>query len=67
MKFRILAVLLFINYICFAHQKRVINNEVTAYSLAAKNDTIDFIIVDKAPSERKPIFLWCQGSLPVPL
>ncbi|MGE8290255.1 MAG: hypothetical protein ACN6ON_01195 [Sphingobacterium sp.] len=67
MKFKILAVLLFINHICFAQQKQVINNEVTAYSLQTKKDTIDFIVVDKAPSERKPIFLWCQGSLPVPL
>jgi len=32
-----------------------------------ETDTIEFIIVDTLIEDRKPIFLWCQGSLPVPL
>ncbi|RKO71765.1 hypothetical protein D7322_10160 [Sphingobacterium puteale] len=67
MKFKILILFIFIQYRCPAQQKQVVNNEVTAYSLQTKRDTIDFIVVDKAPREKKPIFLWCQGSLPVPL
>lgn len=67
MNFRVLTLFLFVHYLCPAQQKKVINDEVTTYSLQTKKDTIDFIIVDKVVNEKKPIFLWCQGSLPVPL
>ena len=30
-------------------------------------DTIDFIVADTLLNQKKPIFLFCQGSLPMPL
>lgn len=45
----------------------VIEHKVTKFSIEQLNDTIEFIVVDTALTESKPVFLWCQGSLPVPL
>lgn len=39
----------------------------THFQLKAKNDTIDFIVADTNLTVKKPIFLYCQGSQPVPL
>jgi hypothetical protein len=39
----------------------------TQFSLKSKNDTIDFIVADTNLTVKKPIFLFAQGSLPVPL
>ncbi|SFO07901.1 hypothetical protein SAMN05421741_11937 [Paenimyroides ummariense] len=43
----------------------LINNEVLLFSI--ENKTIDFIVADKNLEEKKPILLFCQGSLPIPL
>lgn len=46
------------------------NVEGTSYShfqITLKNDTIDFVIADTNLTEAKPLFLYCQGSLPTPL
>ena len=66
---RITFILLIIIYsnITFGQSGRIIDNKVTMFSLEESNDTIDFIIVDTLLNKRKPIFLWCQGSLPLPL
>lgn len=37
------------------------------YSIEGENDTIDFIVAANSLDIPKPIFLFCQGSLPVPL
>jgi len=50
-----------------AQKGTVIENKVTLFSLEHEQDTIDFIIVDTVLTEVKPVFLWCQGSLPIPL
>lgn len=44
---------------------KIIEQKATHFSIA--NESIDFIIVDTVLDEKKPIFLWCQGSLPIPL
>ncbi|WP_286858514.1 hypothetical protein, partial [Sphingobacterium sp. UBA7625] len=67
MKFFIQVLFLLIVHISFAQRKQVINNEVTAFKIENKQDTIDFIVIDQDLTKKKPIFLWCQGSQPVPL
>jgi pimeloyl-ACP methyl ester carboxylesterase len=47
--------------------QEVINNEVTLFSLDDPNGKIDFIVADTTFKEMKPIFLWFQGSQPIPL
>ncbi len=51
----------------FSQKGTVIENKAILFSIEQKRDTIDFIVVDTVLNEKKPIFLWCQGSLPVPL
>ena len=42
-------------------------NKVIKFSIEQRSDKIEFVVVDTSLKEKKPIFLWCQGSLPVPL
>lgn len=51
----------------WCQNSNIINNQATHFSLKHKNDTVDFILIDTKTDERKPIFLFCQGSLPLPL
>lgn len=51
----------------FCQKGELIENTVLKFSIEQENDTIEFVIVDTLLEERKPVFLWCQGSLPVPL
>lgn len=60
-------ILLFLVQISFGQNLNIINNQAIQFSLKQKNDTIDFILVDTKTDEKKPIFLFCQGSLPMPL
>lgn len=59
--------LLFLVQLSFGQTSNIINNEAIHFSLKQKKDTIDFILVDTKTDEKKPIFLFCQGSLPIPL
>lgn len=45
----------------------IIENQATLFSIEQENDVIDFIVIDTIMNQKKPIFLWCQGSQPVPL
>ena len=45
----------------------LIEDKALRFSIPQETDTIEFIIVDTLLKDRKPIFLWCQGSLPIPL
>ncbi|MBL1408440.1 alpha/beta hydrolase family protein [Sphingobacterium faecale] len=56
-----------LSYIGFSQNKRIINEEATSYTLGTGSDSITFIVIDKDIKEKKPVFLWCQGSLPLPL
>lgn len=60
-------ILLFLVQICFGQKLNIINNQAIQFSLKENNDTIDFIVVDTKLDTKKPVFLFCQGSLPVPL
>jgi len=51
----------------FGQSGQLIENKAIKFSIELEADTIDFIVVDTLLNEKKPIFLWCQGSLPVPL
>lgn len=50
-----------------AQRPETINGEALHFQLKSKNDTIDFIVVDTTTYQKKPVFLFCQGSLPLPL
>ena len=51
----------------FGQRKGIINEQVTHFELKSNNDTIDFIVFDTLLVDKKPILLFCQGSLPIPL
>lgn len=53
--------------IIFGQKLDIINNQAIQFTLKQKNDTINFILIDTKLDEIKPIFLFCQGSLPMPL
>ncbi|WP_333863643.1 hypothetical protein [Sphingobacterium sp.] len=50
-----------------AQNHHIINKESTSFKIKGDKDSINFIVVDNDINCKKPIFLWCQGSLPVPL
>lgn len=52
---------------CMGQRGERIEQIALHFSLEQENDTIDFIVVDTLLDKKKPVFLWCQGSLPVPL
>lgn len=51
----------------FSQDKGVISPEARHFQLYHKHERIDFIKLDTSLTEKKPVFLFCQGSLPVPL
>lgn len=53
--------------VCLAQPQQIINQQATHFSIQSPEDTIDFILVDTSLTQTKPVFLFCQGSLPVPL
>ena len=67
MKIIHLIFLLFISGNIWGQNKGVVYNKAIHFQLEELTDTIDFIIVDTVLIEKKPIFLFCQGSLPLPL
>jgi|SRR5690554_524349 len=62
---------LFLTFLVSIHfsftQSRVEGTDYTAFSIEQANDTIDFVIADSVLNVKKPLLLFCQGSLPVPL
>ena len=63
--FRITVLLLF--QISFGQKGIIINGQATHFNIQNKNDTIDFIVIDTILNSKKPFFLFCQGSQPIPL
>src|SRR5690554_2036450 len=63
--------ILFLTFLVSIHfsftQNRVEGTVYTAFSIEQANDTIDFVIADTVFNVKKPLLLFCQGSLPVPL
>ncbi|OOV18836.1 alpha/beta hydrolase fold domain-containing protein [Flavobacterium sp. LM4] len=58
---------LFLSLSSFSQNKIIINNQATHFNIKNNSDSIDFIVVDTVLNFKKPIFLFCQGSLPIPL
>ena len=50
-----------------AQEPVLIHNQALLFQLPSGSDTIEFIVVDTVLQEKKPVFLWSQGSLPQPL
>ncbi len=59
--------LIFYSVISYCQNGELLEDKVIKFSIEQETDIIDFIIVDTLLETKKPIFLWCQGSLPVPL
>src|SRR5690554_4235613 len=64
-------VILFLTFLVSIHyslsQTRVVGTDYTSFRIEQENDTIDFVIADTVLNVKKPLLLFCQGSLPVPL
>jgi hypothetical protein len=67
MKFILFICLLFATQAIFGQNIRVVNNESSLFELENPNGKIDFLVIDPDPQIKKPLFLFCQGSLPLPL
>lgn len=48
-------------------QQVVPGTSYTQFSLKSKNDTIDFVVAETDLTAKKPVFLFAQGSMPIPL
>ncbi|RYJ51341.1 hypothetical protein DR871_013005 [Flavobacterium petrolei] len=59
--------LLLLIQISFGQKLNIINNQAIQFSIKKEKDTINFVLIDTNLDEIKPIFLFCQGSLPMPL
>jgi len=64
---RTLIILVLTGFNSFSQEGKLFENKVTHFELSIENDTIDFIVVDTVLTEEKPVFLFCQGSQPIPL
>ena len=51
----------------FSQGLTIVNNQVSLFSINQKSDTINYVVVDTILDKKKPVFLWCQGSRPMPL
>jgi len=64
---KILTLILFLSASCFGQNGDLINDQAIKFTIVENKDSINFIVVDTLLNKKKPIFLWCQGSLPTPL
>ncbi len=61
-------ILLLIGSFVHLHAQELVPGTAYAlFSLKSKKDTIDFVIADADLKTKKPVFLFAQGSMPVPL
>lgn len=65
-KLNLLFFILFIGIATNA-QELVPGTSYALFSLKSKNDTIDFVVANADLTVKKPVFLFAQGSQPVPL
>lgn len=56
-----------IHHFGYAQEGKVIHRNAIQFSIFDQKDKIDFVVVDTILNVKKPLFLCCQGSLPVPL
>lgn len=67
MKFSLVFCLIFITLTSNSQRLKNITSDYSHFQICSKKDTIDFIVADTNLTVKKPILLFCQGSLPVPL
>lgn len=67
MKLKISFLFIILSQFFISQQGKIINNQSTAFKLLDKEDPIEFIVYDTQLNHKKPVFLWCQGSLPYPI
>ncbi|MDX1913781.1 MAG: hypothetical protein SFV22_19955 [Saprospiraceae bacterium] len=67
MKFNLLLYLWMSVAMCAAQNGVVLHRQAIHFTIPDETGRIDFVIADTVLREKKPVFLWCQGSLPVPL
>lgn len=63
----LLVIMLLVNVQVGYSQSRVGATNYTSFTIEEENDKIDFVIADTAMNVKKPLLLFCQGSLPMPL
>lgn len=51
----------------FGQDAILIDNKAIKFEITQENDSINFIVIDTILTQKKPIFLWCQGSMAYPL
>jgi hypothetical protein len=51
----------------FGQKTSIIDNKAIKFEITHENDSINFIVVDTVLIQKKPVFLWCQGSRAYPL
>ncbi|MDX2173186.1 MAG: hypothetical protein SFY56_08705 [Bacteroidota bacterium] len=68
MKTILLFLLLILTFTTFSQSNCLIEGtEIRQFSIKTKNDTIEFILPNGNIDTIKPVLLFCQGSLPIPL
>jgi pimeloyl-ACP methyl ester carboxylesterase len=69
MKFPIIILLLFTHFCLFGQNKQIESYGFRHLQTIYQGDTVDILIKSKKGEElkRKPLLLFCQGSLPIPL
>ena len=67
MKFKFSLLFIILSQFFISQQGKIINNQSTVFEISDKNEKIEFMVVDIELKDKKPVFLWCQGSLPYPL
>lgn len=67
MKLKISFLFIILSQFFISQQGKIINNQSTAFEISEKDDSIEFIVYDTKLEQKKPVFLWCQGSLPYPI
>ncbi|MEM6800166.1 MAG: hypothetical protein AAF696_02115 [Bacteroidota bacterium] len=68
MKKLLLSVLLSLIFLSLQSQSpQNIADKALHFQLNKDADSIDFTLIDTSLSQKKPVFLFCQGSLPLPL
>ncbi len=65
--FLLVNITLFFTSSFYAQKPQLLEGRYSHFSLHTSNDTIDFVVVDSLLQTKKPVLLFCQGSLPYPL
>ncbi|AZQ65240.1 hypothetical protein EI427_23795 [Flammeovirga pectinis] len=68
-KFLLTCLLTLLSFNTFSQAHYTLYDKVTVFSLTteANKDSIKFLVVDTEITQKKPVFLFCQGSLPLPM